>query len=94
MSEIQLTGQLVCRTEDEAAVVATHLAEHVRLTRAERGCLSFDVAATADPLVWDVSERFEDEDSFRAHQGRVADSEWGRRTTGIERRYAVSGLSR
>ncbi|MFS0866987.1 putative quinol monooxygenase [Microbacterium sp. 179-B 1A2 NHS] len=94
MSEIHLTGHLVCRTSDEVATVAAHLPEHTRRTRAEAGCLHFEVGSTADPLVWSVQERFADEESFRAHQERVADSEWGRRTAGIERRYSVAGLTR
>ena len=92
--EIRLTGKLVCRNAAEAAIVATHLPEHVELTRAERGCLSFEVAATDDPLVWTVEERFASEDAFAAHQARVAGSEWGRSTAGIERQYEVRRVER
>ena len=88
-----LTGQLVCRDEDEARIVADQLAEHTALTRGERGCILFEVTPTADPLVWDVEERFESEQAFTAHQERVAASTWGQRTEGIERRYSVQGLS-
>jgi quinol monooxygenase YgiN len=87
--EIQLTGWLVCRNAAEAAIVAAHLPKHIELTRAERGCLSFEVAATDDPLVWTVEERFATEEAFAAHQARVAGSEWGRSTAGIERQYEV-----
>jgi quinol monooxygenase YgiN len=87
--EIRLTGLLVCRNAAEAAIVATHLPEHIELTRAERGCLSFEVAATDDPLVWTVEELFASEDAFAAHQARVNGSEWGRSTAGIERQYEV-----
>lgn len=89
MSQVRLTGTLVCADAEEAAVVSRHLAQHVRLTRAEPGCRSFEVSATADPLVWQVAELFYDEASFAAHQRRVADSEWGRATAGIERRYTI-----
>jgi quinol monooxygenase YgiN len=92
MSEVQLTGRLVCRNQDEARLVEAHLSEHVALTRAERGCLSFEVTPTTDPLVWRVEERFTDEAAFRAHQDRVARSDWGRTTAGIERRYSVHGV--
>jgi heme oxygenase len=37
MHDIHLTGQLVCKTADEAAVVVEHLAQHVKMTRAESG---------------------------------------------------------
>jgi quinol monooxygenase YgiN len=94
MSEIHLTGQLVCATEHEAQTVALHLPGHIERTRAESGCISFIVALTTDPLVWSVEERFEDEQVFRLHQERVAGSEWGRATAGIERRYSIEGLVR
>ncbi|WP_308470940.1 putative quinol monooxygenase [Clavibacter michiganensis] len=74
-------------------LVVENLPEHIMLTRAEPGCLSFEVTQTTDPLVWRVEERFEDEEVFRAHQARVASSEWGRITSQIERRYVVEGLS-
>ncbi|MFF1830421.1 putative quinol monooxygenase [Paenarthrobacter sp. NPDC058040] len=92
MNEVKLTGQLVCRDRDEVAVVVEHLAPHIELTLAETGCVSFQVNATADPLVWQVDEVFHDAASFRAHQARVAASDWGRATAGIERRYTVTGL--
>ena len=47
---IRLRGQMVCMTEDEAQAVRTHRAEHIRLTRAEPGCLSFDIDDTDDPV--------------------------------------------
>jgi quinol monooxygenase YgiN len=94
MSEIHLTGQLVCKTEDEGLVVAFHLSEHIKLTRNESGCISFVVAPTGDPLIWSVEERFENQRAFELHQKRVAGSEWGRATVGIERRYSTEGLAR
>ena len=89
---VVLTGVLICATDDQTAVVAQHLPLHLALTRAEPGCESFDVSPSAERGVWLVSERFRDAASFRAHQARVADSEWGRATTGIERRYEIRGL--
>jgi len=94
MIEIYLTGQLVCATEEQAEVVGLYLANHIKLTRAEAGCISFMVAQTRDPLVWSVEERFEDQRVFELHQRRVAGSEWGRATASIERRYSIHGLSR
>ncbi|CAD6010530.1 putative quinol monooxygenase [Agreia sp. COWG] len=92
MSEIRLTGRLICADSDEARIVLDHLPVHVALTRAETGCLSFDVSQTTDPLVWQVDELFENEAAFTAHQNRVADSDWGRATAGITRRYSIDGL--
>ena len=92
--EIRLTGKLVCRNAAEAEIVTARLPEHIALTRAEHGCLSFEVAATDDPLVWTVEEHFATEDAFAAHQSRVAASDWGRSTAGFERQYEVRRLPR
>ena len=92
MTTVTLTGELHCRTEQEAQIVREHLPLHLELTRAEAGCLRFEVTATPDPRVWRVRELFADAASFRAHQARVAASGWGRVTAGIPRHYAVSGL--
>lgn len=89
MSEVFLSGQLICATDGEAALVARHLPRHVELTLAEPGCRGFVVAPTGNPLVWQVDEHFSDAASFEAHQARVRSSEWGRATAGIERRYTI-----
>ena len=81
-----LSGQLVCHTQDQANTVRDHLPLHLALTRAEPGCRSFNVTATSDPLVWQVEECFEPAAAFETHQERVASSEWGQATSGIERR--------
>lgn len=93
MSTVHLSGQLVCRDQAQAGVVAAYLPDHITRTRAERGCLSFFVVLTDDPLVWRVDERFEDSAAFTAHQERVATSDWGRVTAEIERRYVIDGIS-
>lgn len=93
-SEVTLSGELRCADEAEAARVRAHLPAHLALTRAEPGCLAFDVDPTDDPLVWRVGERFVDEAAFDAHQRRVAASAWGTATAGIDRRYEIRGRSR
>ena len=86
---VHLSGQLVCRSDAELAVVSECLPDHIELTRAEPGCVSFDVRQSDDPLGWQVDEYFTDDDAFAQHQERAASSEWGTRTAGIERRYVV-----
>jgi len=88
---VTLSGELRCADEDEAALVRAFLPEHVARTRAEPGCLSFDVDPTADALTWRVDERFIDEAAFDAHQRRVAASVWGSATAGIARAYVIRG---
>ena len=93
MTAVELRGRLVCRTVDEAATVARELPRHIELTRAEPGCVQFDVERTDDPLVWSVSERFADREAFDAHQERVRASAWGLATVGIERDYVIAVVS-
>ncbi|MBN9128089.1 MAG: antibiotic biosynthesis monooxygenase [Paenarthrobacter ureafaciens] len=92
MSNVFLTGHLVCRDQEQVAVVVQHLPLHTKLTRAEPGCLSFEVNPTQNPLIWQVDERFQDAASFHAHQQRAAVSEWGRATANLERRYEINGV--
>lgn len=94
MGDVHLTGQLVCKNDNEARIVTVHLPEHIERTLAETGCLSFTVTPSDDPLIWTVEEHFEDRRVFELHQERVAGSEWGRVTADIERRYSIDGLSR
>ena len=93
MPQVSLSGQLICQDENELATVFAQLPRHIELTRLEPGCISFEVVQTNTPLIWQVDELFVDEDSFAAHQSRVAESEWGRATAGIERRYTIEGLT-
>lgn len=92
MAPVHLSGLLLCADAREAAVVAQHLPRHLALTRAERGCVSFEVTRSQDPLVWTVDEVFEDAAAFRRHQDRIRADEWGRATAGIVREYEVTGL--
>ncbi len=94
MPSVRLNGQLICADASQDEIVRRELPDHLVVTRAEPGCLSFEVTATADPLVWQVAEEFADAAAFEAHQRRVATSPWGRATTGIERRYTIDGDAR
>ncbi|WP_299597005.1 antibiotic biosynthesis monooxygenase [uncultured Tateyamaria sp.] len=89
---VTLDGFLRCASEAEAARVRAALPEHVRLTRAEPGCIRFDVLPTDDPLVWTVSEEFTDPAAFDAHQSRASKSIWAKETAGIARDYAIKGM--
>lgn len=92
MNNIILTGQLICQSGDETAVVTEFLPRHLDLTLAESGCISFEVEQSDNPWVWDVTESFQDARSFELHHARVKASEWGRATADIKRSYSVSGL--
>ncbi|PYE36002.1 antibiotic biosynthesis monooxygenase [Rhizobium sp. PP-F2F-G38] len=89
---VRLSGFLRCSSMSDVEIVKHHLPEHLRLTSAEPGCLSFDVSQTDDPLVWRVKERFVDRTAFDFHQQRTRASGWFTATSAIARDYTISGL--
>jgi len=86
---ICLSGILTC-SEDDARIVRDALPEHIRLSRAEPGCIRFEVTETA-PGVFSVSEEFTDQAAFDAHQTRTRASAWWEKTGHIPRDFKVSG---
>lgn len=70
--------------------VCDALDAHIALTRAEAGCIKFDVVPCTDVerrLL--VSEVFKDQTAFDAHQARTKASAWARASAGIPRHYSV-----
>ncbi|ANB70162.1 putative quinol monooxygenase [Aeromonas veronii] len=93
MKEIILKGFILVSQNDLMAV-KDELDNHIQLTRAETGCLIFQV--TQDPLNpcrFDVYEEFVDKVAFQAHQARVKSSRWGEITVNVERHYTVTGIA-
>lgn len=88
---IRLIGKLICKDEQEAACLRAHLPDHIRLSRAEIGCLRFDVTPSENPLVWSVEESFTDQEAFDAHQARTRASQWFAATAHIRRDYTITG---
>lgn len=89
---ITLQGELICANDSEVSIVRAALPHHIDLTRAEPECLAFEVVPSSDPKIWQVSERFTSPAGFRAHQRRIASSDWGRLTAGVTRRYIIKEL--
>lgn len=89
---IRLKGHLICMTEAEAQAVRLHLDQHVALSRAEPGCLSFEIVQTDDPMIWDVRESFRTREDFDAHQLRTRASPWFEATRHILRDFKVEEL--
>ena len=86
---VRISGYLRC-APDEIEMVREALVEHIRLTRAEPGCLSFEVTQDAgDPCRWNLAESFRDMAAFEAHRARAAASDWGRRTAHLQRDIRV-----
>lgn len=70
--------------------VRAALPEHIRLTLAEPGCLSFQVSESGDVAGrFEVSEVFVDRAAFDAHQQRAKASAWFDVTAGIPRDYTI-----
>ncbi|MGV8853314.1 MAG: antibiotic biosynthesis monooxygenase [Devosia sp.] len=90
MSKVRLAGYLEV-PPDRFDQVAAALPDHIALTRAEPGCIGFEVSH--DPVAPDrfvVAEIFADQAAFEQHQGRVKASVWGRVTAGLNRRYTIT----
>ncbi len=89
---IRLTGHIDVPA-DRLAAVTDALPTHIKLTRAEPGCLSFEV--TPDPAIrgrFNVAELFEDRAAFDAHQTRANASDWATITNGIPRSYEIKEI--
>ena len=92
-ARIKLEGYLDVPAE-RWNVVLSALQTHIELTRAEAGCVSFNVDPCADikfRLV--VSELFIDQTSFDAHQRRAQSSDWAKVSAGIPRQYEISEVA-
>jgi quinol monooxygenase YgiN len=89
---VRLSGHLRCASQQDADLLRRHLPEHVRLSRAEPGCVAFDVSPTQDPLVWRVEEAFIDQAAFEFHKARTRASGWWQATAGIARDFTVTGI--
>ena len=86
---VTLTGYIDVppeRMDDVQAALPTHIA----LSRAEPGCLSFDVNPCPDVSGrFLVAETFVDQQAFDGHQARTKASDWAKVTDGIAREYCV-----
>lgn len=87
MGMTTLTGTLTCKTQDEVDMVKAYLPDHIRLSRAEPGCLKFDVTQGENPLVWHLDEAFIDTQAFAAHQARTKATIWAEKSAGLLRDF-------
>lgn len=88
--KVLLTGTITCAANEVENVVAL-LHEHIRLSRAEPGCLQFDLwQDEVRPTEFHVTEVFRSEAAFAAHQERTHNSDWFRVTGHMARDYRKS----
>lgn len=92
LKKITLTGHIIAPAHQLQAV-RDALVEHIALTRAEDGCIVFNVDEHATQVGrFDVYEEFVDAKTFAAHQSRVRESNWGKVSINASRHYTIDGL--
>ncbi|TWD48190.1 quinol monooxygenase YgiN [Agrobacterium vitis] len=75
---------------DRLTDVTAALPQHIALTRAEAGCLSFEVNPCPNKAGrFLVAEVFANQAAFDVHQARTKASNWFQVTAGIARDYTV-----
>lgn len=84
---VQVTGQLICADMSQMLTAMELLPDHVAQSRAEPGCLRFDLSQDDDPLIWNLNEIFADKQAYAAHQYRTGDSKWGAASDAFRREY-------
>ncbi|MDO5606584.1 MAG: antibiotic biosynthesis monooxygenase [Paracoccus sp. (in: a-proteobacteria)] len=89
--QMVVSGRLICRSPDDLLTVIEMLPAHIAASRAEPGCLYFDITQTDDPMIWRVEELYTDRDALGAHKERTAASPWAEATAGIGRELSVTG---
>ncbi len=90
MGKILLTGTMTCAPDEMDAVLSV-LPTHIRLSRAEPGCLQFDLwQDEVKPTEFHVTEVFRSEAAFETHQDRTRNSDWFRITGHMRRDYKKS----
>ncbi|WP_428774377.1 putative quinol monooxygenase [Vibrio sp.] len=91
--KVILSGYILVPDAERHIVVAA-LAPHIELTRAEKGCLVFQVSQNQENRQrFDVYEEFVDQTAFDLHQERVKQSYWGKVTKGVTRHYQITRQS-
>ena len=91
--KIQLSGHIDVPPERMEAVT-TAVIDHISLTRAEAGCISFEV--TPCPEVkgrFLVNEVFINQAAFDHHQSRTKASPWAKISEGLPRDYKITEIS-
>lgn len=90
MPKIMLRGTLTVPSADLDAVLQA-LPEHMDATRAETGCLEFNVMQRTDePSIFDVYEVYSERNALDRHQMRLKQTAWAEASRNAERDYCVS----
>lgn len=87
---ITLSGTLTCPTPDDLTIIQTYLPDHIALSRAEPGCVTFTAVQSANPMVWQIDETYTDKKAFEAHQTRNRASIWWDKSQSIVRDFQIT----
>lgn len=89
MTTIVLQGHITVSSQ-ELSLILAELPTHIKLTRNEVGCLTFEVKQDKDNgTILHVYEEFVDRKALEAHQHRVKNSRWGKVSANAERNYKI-----
>ena len=83
--QVALSGLLVCADLEQLKIVLDYLPAHIAASRAEPGCLFFDITQSDDPLIWRVEELYTDESALQAHKARTKASLWAEKSAALTR---------
>ncbi len=87
---IVISGTITCEPDD-LEMLAKEVKGHIALTRAEAGCISFDITQSAPGACeFVISERFTDRAAFDAHTTRTRASDWWTKTQHIPRDITIT----
>ncbi len=90
MPAVHVKGYMLAPISDVPAIIR-QIPEHIRLTRAEKGCELFSLLQDQDdPCKFWVEERFSSTDAFAFHQNRIKQTLWGAITENCSRFYKIS----
>lgn len=74
----------------DLSMVLNALPDHIKLTLAEPGCISFSVTPSdGNKNRYNVLEEFNCKAAFLAHQARIIGTHWAKVTQNVERHYVV-----
>lgn len=86
---IKITGTLTASGEDIERARRL-IPEHIALSRAEPGCLKFELTEDANqPGLWRLDELYRDENAFAHHKQRTKASRWGQESTDMVRDFVI-----
>lgn len=90
VNQVILKGHIIV-PESDLEPVQQALAEHIKLTQEESGCVFFQVTASdISPYRFEVHEIFESQSAFEHHQERVKNSYWRQVTQNVARHYVIT----